>query len=331
MADFTKLNGYNVKDAGAGRSLDVSGSDLSLKDSNGNTLSTVQIPGGGGGVNKYSDLTDVNLTDPVNPDQVAFYNGSGVDTWSQFFIEPKHIIELDVLRVLDRNGSTLMADVVNGTTSFSAAASTEYKIIFGQRVVGVENTNHCKAVAKYRTTGFDTTTGTGGHIQLLPYTNDVTSVYGIAANKYVKTKQVYEVPNLPLMCKYYSLLPSNLTTTKMPIFTYTILGSDLQSIYTNINNQISSIASLTVNVQPILENGEVRIWCELNVKFGSSAITVANLDTMHLVIPILGYDYTNGLVNFRPQLEALRDVNTGVITINATNLTKDIATYMSVS
>lgn len=54
MADFKKIKinntTYNVKDEGAGRSLSVSGQDLSLKDSANNVLSTVTLPGGGGGV-----------------------------------------------------------------------------------------------------------------------------------------------------------------------------------------------------------------------------------------------------------------------------------------
>lgn len=53
MADFKKIKinntTYNVKDEGAGRSLSVSGQDLSLKDGANNVLSTVTIPGGGGG------------------------------------------------------------------------------------------------------------------------------------------------------------------------------------------------------------------------------------------------------------------------------------------
>lgn len=56
MADFKKIKinntTYNVKDEGAGRSLSVSGQDLSLKDGAGNVLSNVTLPGGGGGISK---------------------------------------------------------------------------------------------------------------------------------------------------------------------------------------------------------------------------------------------------------------------------------------
>lgn len=56
MADFKKFKinntTYNVKDEGAGRSLSVSGQDLSLKDGANNVLSTVTLPGGGGGISK---------------------------------------------------------------------------------------------------------------------------------------------------------------------------------------------------------------------------------------------------------------------------------------
>lgn len=52
MADFTKFKvgstSYNVKDANAGKSLSISGSDLSLKNAAGNTISTVTLPGGSG-------------------------------------------------------------------------------------------------------------------------------------------------------------------------------------------------------------------------------------------------------------------------------------------
>lgn len=51
MSDFSKFKigstSYNVKDANAGRSLSVSGSDLSLKNANGTAISTVTLPSGG--------------------------------------------------------------------------------------------------------------------------------------------------------------------------------------------------------------------------------------------------------------------------------------------
>ena len=60
MADFKKIKinntTYNVKDEGAGRSLAVSGQDLSLKDGANNVLSTVTLPGGG----------SVGISKPVN-------------------------------------------------------------------------------------------------------------------------------------------------------------------------------------------------------------------------------------------------------------------------
>lgn len=51
MADFSKFKvgntSYNVKDANAGRSLSVSGTDLSLNNAAGTAISTVTLPGGG--------------------------------------------------------------------------------------------------------------------------------------------------------------------------------------------------------------------------------------------------------------------------------------------
>lgn len=52
MADFSKFKigntSYNVKDAAAGKSLSVSGTDLSLKNAAGTAISTVTLPSGGG-------------------------------------------------------------------------------------------------------------------------------------------------------------------------------------------------------------------------------------------------------------------------------------------
>lgn len=52
MADFSKFKigstSYNVKDVAAGKSLSLSGNDLSLKNAAGNTISTVTLPGGSG-------------------------------------------------------------------------------------------------------------------------------------------------------------------------------------------------------------------------------------------------------------------------------------------
>ena len=57
MADFTKFKvgstSYNVKDANAGRKLDISGNDLSLKNASGTAISTVTLPAG----SKYAVLT----------------------------------------------------------------------------------------------------------------------------------------------------------------------------------------------------------------------------------------------------------------------------------
>ena len=46
MADFVKLDGYNVKDALAGKSLSISGDQLSLLKADGTAASTVTIPKG---------------------------------------------------------------------------------------------------------------------------------------------------------------------------------------------------------------------------------------------------------------------------------------------
>ena len=69
MADFSKFKigntSYNVKDTAAGKSLSVSGSDLSLKNAAGTAISTVTLPAG----SKYAILT---LSD-VGSDVVCTY------------------------------------------------------------------------------------------------------------------------------------------------------------------------------------------------------------------------------------------------------------------
>ena len=90
MADFSKFKigntSYNVKDAAAGKSLSISGTDLSLKNAAGTAISTVTIPGGN---TKVYDV-QVEYTDNVTTSMTDFYDGmtKGNGSWSITSISP---------------------------------------------------------------------------------------------------------------------------------------------------------------------------------------------------------------------------------------------------
>ena len=73
MADFSKFKigntSYNVKDAAAGKSLSISGTDLSLKNAAGTAISTVTLPSGGGG--KFVWLTGMSSSNSMSIQMVV--------------------------------------------------------------------------------------------------------------------------------------------------------------------------------------------------------------------------------------------------------------------
>lgn len=77
MADFSKFNGYNVKDAKSGKSLSISGSNLSLKNAAGTTISTVALPSGG--ATRLTELQDVSIYNPQDGDVLTYSSSMG--TW----------------------------------------------------------------------------------------------------------------------------------------------------------------------------------------------------------------------------------------------------------
>lgn len=80
MADFSKFKigntSYNVKDANAGKSLSISGSDLSLKNAAGTAISTVTLPAGGGG--KFVWFTGMSSNNSMSIQMVVDEAGSSV-------------------------------------------------------------------------------------------------------------------------------------------------------------------------------------------------------------------------------------------------------------
>lgn len=90
MADFTKFKigstSYNVKDPNAGRSLDLSGTDLSLKNAAGNTISTVTLPSGDTSYSVVIEYKDTSVQGSYTNlyDVMAANNG----TWSIYDIYP---------------------------------------------------------------------------------------------------------------------------------------------------------------------------------------------------------------------------------------------------
>ena len=90
MADFSKFKigstSYNVKDANAGRSLSVSGSNLSLKNAAGTAISTVTIPSGDKSYSVVIEYKDTSVQGSYTNlyDIMAADNG----TWSIYDIYP---------------------------------------------------------------------------------------------------------------------------------------------------------------------------------------------------------------------------------------------------
>lgn len=77
MADFVKLDGYNVKDALAGKSLSITGDQLSLLKADGTAASTVTIPAG----SKYAILT---LSDVGSNIECTYVDSSEVSMSSAY-------------------------------------------------------------------------------------------------------------------------------------------------------------------------------------------------------------------------------------------------------
>lgn len=136
MADFTKLNGYNVKDAGAGRSLSVSGSDLSLKDSNGNTLSTVQMSGGGGEFDPKEYL--VNITPealPINNAVIYDYYASDKKLLNGAIID--HSLLMYTCKAVRSGADFDTSTLVQAGGSYNVPAGAEVYLVFQS-----QNPNH---------------------------------------------------------------------------------------------------------------------------------------------------------------------------------------------
>ena len=83
MADFSKFKigntSYNVKDANAGKSLSVSGNDLSLKNAAGTAISTVTLPGGGSG--KFVWFTGLSSGNSMSIEMVVDETGATISTF----------------------------------------------------------------------------------------------------------------------------------------------------------------------------------------------------------------------------------------------------------
>jgi hypothetical protein len=83
MADFSKFKigntSYNVKDAAAGKSLSISGTDLSLKNAAGTAISTVTLPSGGGG--KFVWFTGMSSSNTMSIQMVVDEAGTAISTF----------------------------------------------------------------------------------------------------------------------------------------------------------------------------------------------------------------------------------------------------------
>lgn len=328
MADFTKFNGYNVKDAGAGRSLDVSGSDLSLKDSNGNTLSTVQIPGGGGGVDKYSDLTDVDLIDPIIAGQIPFYNGSPDNNWSQFCIEPVDEIHLELLRIIhyENNTPVLDLDLTTGATSFTFASSVSYTLIWGIKSDALYN--HARPIAKFTRQG----TAGGDVLSLLPYIEEVHTRPTAIGNESVFSKRVYKVPNMPLMRSAFGGGYTTTVNIKAPFFLYETKDVGTSNEYysinsTNVGKKLYPKNDLSIYLDKYPINDTI---CCFAISDCQPSAIVNNLDKVKIMIPIYGYCVGTSSSVFTPSLLADVDENDKLY-INENNFAVDFKYYLNIS
>lgn len=90
MADFSKFKigstSYNVKDVNAGKSLSLSGKDLSLKNAVGNTISTVTLPSGDTSYSVVIDYTDTTVRGSYSNAFDVMSADTG--TWSIYDIYP---------------------------------------------------------------------------------------------------------------------------------------------------------------------------------------------------------------------------------------------------
>ena len=327
MADFTKFNGYNVKDAGAGRSLSVSGSDLSLKDANGNTLSIVQMSGGGGGVNKYSDLTDVDLIDPIIAGQIPFYNGSPDNNWSQFCVEPVDEIHLELLRIIhyENNTPVLDLDLTTGATSFTFASNVSYTLIWGIKSDTLYN--HARPIAKFARQG----TAGGDVLSLLPYIEEVHTRPTAIGNESVFSKRVYKVPNMPLMRGAFGGYNTSVNI-KSPFFLYETNDVGTINEYytinsTNVGKKLYPKNNLNIHFDKYPINDTI---CCFAISDCQPNAVVSNLDKVKIMIPIYGYCVGTGGSVFTPSLLADVDENDKLY-INETYLAADINDYLNIT
>lgn len=121
MADFTKFKvgstSYNVKDANAGKSLSISGTDLSLKNASGTAISTVTLPSGGGG--KYVWFTGMSSNNTMSIQFVVDESGATVSKFQD-------------MRLAANTGSYVF--LVDGAFS---ASGTVYALTSIEKVQGV--------------------------------------------------------------------------------------------------------------------------------------------------------------------------------------------------
>lgn len=85
MADFSNFKigstSYKVKDAAAGKSLSISGTDLSLKNAAGTVISTVTLPSGGGG--SFVWFTGMSSSNSMSIQTVVDNTGATVSTFQE--------------------------------------------------------------------------------------------------------------------------------------------------------------------------------------------------------------------------------------------------------
>jgi hypothetical protein len=155
MADFKKIKinntTYNVKDEGAGRSLSVSGQDLSLKDGANNILSTVTLPGSGGGT---TDVPKFALPSPgylkyvynANTKQLLWKRGQGAIT-----ITLSNDIEL-YFGVNENNNVVPYRS--NGKKKWVYTDANDTHMLGGAFKMGINSASTPKPYNKYANTGY---------------------------------------------------------------------------------------------------------------------------------------------------------------------------------
>lgn len=143
MSDFSKFKigstSYDVKDANAGRTLSVSGTDLSLKNAAGTAISTVTLPGGGGGYTsgkiKLTGTTAASAFSNTALTLDSCIRGDGtsatlIDLYNDYVNEVANIeVEYEV-------DTASISEIVNGTLTFY---KDNYTDIHGLCTIAISN------------------------------------------------------------------------------------------------------------------------------------------------------------------------------------------------